>query len=190
LSDDCPALLRELTGRGLSPEAFVSVGPEGGVVHDLSGWTERAFVQSVRSGGWPTFEYLLRMREACGRYPRYVVAVSPDSPDHYSSGFDLRAASAAVLEALCRCLTYRLRGEDVRVNVLRTRTAPADVVPFAGRLGYGDTFVEPEEVAGTVLALCSGLLDGVRGQVIVVDRGAAFRDDLGWLYQRRKTLGL
>ncbi len=191
LSDDCPALLGELQRRGLCPEALVTVSPEGGLVHDLSEWTERGLVQSIRSGGWPTYEYLLRMREACGRYPRYAVAVCPDSPDHYASGSDLRAASAAVLEALCRCLTYRLRGEDIRVNVLRVRAAAGrEFAAFAGRLGYGDTFVEPEEAAGTVLALCSGLLDGVRGQVIVVDRGATFLDDLCRLYQRRTALGL
>jgi NAD(P)-dependent dehydrogenase (short-subunit alcohol dehydrogenase family) len=190
LSDDCPALLRELQRRGLSPEALVSVSPEGGLVHDLSEWSERAVVQSVRSGGWPTYEYLLRMREACGRYPRYAVAVSCDSPDHYSSGFDLGAAFGAVLEALCRCLTYRLRHEDVRINILRVRAAPAEVLPFAERLGYGDTFVDPEEAGGVVQALCSGMLDGVRGQVIAVDRGATFFDDLCWVYQRRKPLGL
>jgi enoyl-[acyl-carrier-protein] reductase (NADH) len=34
--------------------------------------------------------------------------------------------------------------------------------------------MEPEEIAGVILALCSGLLDGVNGQVLTVDRGLAF----------------
>jgi NAD(P)-dependent dehydrogenase (short-subunit alcohol dehydrogenase family) len=190
LSDDCPALLDELQKHGLAPEALVSVNPESELVHDLSGWNERAVVQAVRAGGWPLYEYLLRMCEVCGRYPRYVVAVSCDHPDHYSSGCDLRIASAAVLEVLCRSLTYRLRHEDIRINVLRIRAAPPEVVRFADRLGYGDTFVEAEEVAGVVQALCSGLLDGVRGQVIAVDRGATFFDDMCRLYQQRHALGL
>jgi NAD(P)-dependent dehydrogenase (short-subunit alcohol dehydrogenase family) len=190
LSDDCAALLGELQRHGLTPEALVSVSPEGGLVHDLGGWTERAVVQAVRAGGWPTYEYVLRLREACGRCPRYVVAVSPDNTAHYASGFDCRAASAAVLEVLCRFLSYHLRHEDVRINVLRIRTAPAEVVAFADRLGYGDTFVDPEEVAGVVQAMCSGLLDGVRGQVIAVDRGATFFDDLCRLYQLRQALDL
>ncbi len=190
-SDGGAALFRKLKRHDLSPEAFVSVLPDGGLVHDLAQWSERAAVQSIRSVGWPTCEYLLRLREACGRYPRYVVAVSPDNPDDYSSGFDLRRSSAAMLEVLCRSLTYRLRGEDVRTNVLRVRTAAGrEFAAFAGRLGFGDTFVEPDEVAGTVLALCSGLLDGVRGQVITVDRGGTFIDDLSWLYQHRARLGL
>jgi NAD(P)-dependent dehydrogenase (short-subunit alcohol dehydrogenase family) len=193
LSEDCPALLKELQLRGLCPEALVGIGPEGGAVRDPGEWSERAVVQRVRSDGWPIYEYALRLREACGRYPRYVVAVSQDSPEHYSSGADLGVASAAVLEALCRCLTHRLRGEDIRINVLRIRAVPAsdeEFLHFARRLGQSDTFVEPEEAAGVVLALCSGLLDGVRGQVIVADRGATFRDDLCSVYQRRQALGL
>lgn len=198
-ADNCAALLREIEGRGVFPEAFVSATTGAGVIAGLSGWTERAVVQGVRAGGWPIYEYLLRMREACGRYPRYVVALSSDSPDHYSAGCDLLAASAAVLETLCRYLTYHLRHEDVHINVLRIRAARTeafqsafggDFEPFARRLGQGETGVEPEEVGSTVLALCSGLLDGVRGQVITVDRGATFFDDLSWLYQRRPALGL
>jgi NAD(P)-dependent dehydrogenase (short-subunit alcohol dehydrogenase family) len=197
--DDCLALLRELRGRGLSPEAFISNATGAVVVHELADLTERAVLQSVRYGGWPTYEYLLRMREVFGRYPRYVVAMSSDGPDRYSTGYDLVAASKSVLETLCRYLTYRLRHEDVRINVLRSRAVRTDafestfgreLVPFARRLGYGECFVEPEEVGRAALCLCSGLLDGVRGQVITVDRGATFFDDLCWVYQHRAALDL
>jgi enoyl-[acyl-carrier-protein] reductase (NADH) len=40
--------------------------------------------------------------------------------------------------------------------------------------GLRRTLMEPEEIAGVILALCSGLLDGVNGQVLTVDRGLAF----------------
>jgi enoyl-[acyl-carrier-protein] reductase (NADH) len=197
--DDCVALLRELHGRGLPPEAFISNATGAVVVQELGDLTERAVLQSVRYGGWPTYEYLLRMREIFGRYPRYVVAMSSDGPDRYSVGYDLVAASKSLLETLCRYLTYRLRHEDVRINVLRSRAVRTDafeatfgheLVPFVHRLGYDVCFVEPEEVGRAALALCSGLLDGVRGRVITVDRGATFFDDLCWLYQHRETLDL
>jgi NAD(P)-dependent dehydrogenase (short-subunit alcohol dehydrogenase family) len=198
-SEDCLALLQELQGRGLSPEAFISNATGAVVVHELADLTERALLQSVRYGGWPTSEYLLRMREVFGRYPRYVVAMSSDGPDRYSPGYDLVAASKSVLETLCRYLTYRLRNEDVRINVLRSRAVRTDafeatfgqeLVSFAGRLGFGECFVEAEEVGRAALALCSGFLDGVRGQVITVDRGATFFDDLCWIYQHRTALDL
>jgi hypothetical protein len=61
----------------------------------------------------------------------------------------------AVLETLCRYLTFRLRHEDIRFNALcyrivRTETFAAtfgaELVPLARRLGYESCFVEAEEV--------------------------------------------
>jgi NAD(P)-dependent dehydrogenase (short-subunit alcohol dehydrogenase family) len=197
--EDCRALLRELKGRGGPLEAFISNATGATLVRDLADLNERALLQSVRYGGWPTYEYLLRIRETFGQWPRYVVAMSSDGPDRFSPGYDLVAASKAVLETLCRYLSYRLRHEDVRINVLRSRAVRTEsfeavfggeLVRFAGRFGLEDCFVEPGEVARAVLALCSGMLDGVRGQVITVDRGATFLDDLCWLYRQRAELGL
>ena len=50
--------------------------------------------------------------------------------------------------------------------------------------------MEPEEVAKAILALCSGLMDGVSGQVLMVDRGVTFRDNLMRLYNEREFLKL
>jgi hypothetical protein len=38
--------------------------------------------------------------------------------------------------------------------------------------------------------LCSGLLDGVKGQVITVDRGQLFSDNMMRIFAQRKELGL
>jgi len=86
---------------------------------------------------------------------------------------------------------YRLFDEDVRVNVVRSRlvrteslraTFGAAFEPFAERFNMERQFIPAEEVANVVLALCSGLLDGVNGQVIMVDRGTTFFDNLMRLY--------
>jgi len=50
--------------------------------------------------------------------------------------------------------------------------------------------VREEDVAGVVLALCSGLLDGMSGQVVTVDKGAVFADNVMRLYAERELLGL
>jgi enoyl-[acyl-carrier-protein] reductase (NADH) len=47
-----------------------------------------------------------------------------------------------------------------------------------------------DEVATTVVALCSGLMDGVSGQLLTVDRGTTFFDNLMRLYDEREELGL
>ena len=44
--------------------------------------------------------------------------------------------------------------------------------------------VTVEEVADTALALCSGLMDAMGGQVVTLDRGAAFVDNVATLGPR------
>ena len=51
-------------------------------------------------------------------------------------------------------------------------------------------YIDAREISNCVVALCSGLLDGVRGQVITVDRGNFFFDNLMHLYDDRHRLGL
>jgi enoyl-[acyl-carrier-protein] reductase (NADH) len=50
--------------------------------------------------------------------------------------------------------------------------------------------VDAREVAEAVLALASGMLDGFSGQVLTVDRGMTFFDNLMRLYHEREALGL
>jgi hypothetical protein len=45
-----------------------------------------------------------------------------------------------------------------------------------------------EEVANAILALCSGLMDGVSGQVLMIDRGTTFFDNLMRLYNEKEEL--
>jgi enoyl-[acyl-carrier-protein] reductase (NADH) len=51
-------------------------------------------------------------------------------------------------------------------------------------------FISCEEVSNAILALCSGLMDGVSGQVIMIDRGTTFFDNLMRLYNERDDLSL
>jgi hypothetical protein len=41
-----------------------------------------------------------------------------------------------------------------------------------------------------ILALCSGWMDGFSGQVLTVDRGMTFFDNLMRLYEEREELAL
>jgi enoyl-[acyl-carrier-protein] reductase (NADH) len=127
-----------------------------------------------------------------GRYPKYVIGMSSAGPDHFCVNYDFVAASKSVLETLCRYMNYRLYDEGVRVNVVRAgpvRTASLATTMGDGYLEFIDRLdprqvISADEVAGTVFSLCSGLMDGVSGQVIVVDRGAGFSDNLMGLYDR------
>lgn len=185
-AEDTAQLMAELAPRFDRIDVFVSNATTALVVRGLDDFTERGLLQSARGAVWPTFEYLAQIKRTWGRYPRHVIIMSSNGPDQYSIHYDFVAASKAMLEALCRYLTYRLRHEDTRINVLRTRgvrtesldaTFGPELSAFVTEHAGEQVFIEEREVADAALALCCGLFDGMRGQVITVDRGGIFADN-------------
>lgn len=197
--EDTTALLEGMRRVHERVEAFVSNVSVALVIAGLPDYEKRSLFKSIEYSAWPLFAYPQRIREVFGAYPRYVVGLSSGGVDAFYKNYDFVAASKAVMETLCRYLSYRLFDEDVRVNVVRSRlvrteslraTFGAEFELFAERFNMERQFIPAEEVANVVLALCSGLLDGVNGQVIMVDRGTTFFDNLMRLYNEREALRL
>ena len=86
-------------------------------------------------------------------------------------------------------LSRLVRSRLVRTESLRA-TFGRDFEQFAERYNMSRQFIPEEEVANAILALCSGLMDGVKGQVLMVDRGTTFFDNLMRLYNERDELDL
>lgn len=196
--DDTRALLEAVRARHDHVEVVVSNVSAALVVNDIEDYDRRGLLQSIESTAWPLVSYTRGVREAFGRYPRYVLGMSSTGPDCFSAGYDFVAASKSVLETLCRYMSYRLFDEDVRINVIRSRsvvtpsfeaTFGKEFLAFARHFTTPEHFLSPEDVADAALALCSGWMDGVRGQVITVDKGTTFFDDLMRLYEERDQLG-
>jgi len=195
--DDTDALLARLRERHAAIDVFVSNVSMALVVKGVDDYSRRSLYRSLDYTAWPLFSYTRRIREVFGRYPRYVIGLSSGGPDQYFAHYDFVAASKALMEALCRYLNYRLFGQDVRVNVVRARAVPTaslratfgpEFEAFLDRANMTRDLIQPEEVADAILALCSGLMDGVSGQVLMVDRGGTFRDGLMRMFHERKAL--
>lgn len=195
--EDTDALLAHLRERHEAVEVFVSNVSMALVVKSIGDYAKRSLFKSLEYSAWPFVEYTRRIREAFGRYPRYVIGLSSGGPDQYFANYDFVAASKAVMEVMCRYLNYRLFDEDVRINVVRARAVRTESLratfgpefeAFLDRANMTRDLIEPEEVARAVLALCSGLMDGVSGQVLMVDRGGTFRDGLMRMYNERAFL--
>jgi enoyl-[acyl-carrier-protein] reductase (NADH) len=178
---------------------FVSNVSAALIVNELKDYSAKALFRSIEYSAWPMVEYTMQLGETFGHYPRYVVGISSTGVDSYSRGYDFMAASKAVMETLCRYLSYRLEASGVRINVIRTcnvrtlaleDTFGKDFAEFAARFARDEHLIDPKEVAGAVLALASGLLDGVSGQILTVDRGITFIDNIMRLYDEREQLGL
>lgn len=180
-------------------EAFVSNVSMALVIKGLDDYDLRGLFKSIELSAWPMWAYTKKIRETFGRYPRYVVGLSSGGPDHFYENYDFVAASKSVMETLCRYMSYRLFDEDVRVNVVRSRlvrteslraTFGADFEEFAERFNMRRQFIECDEVAEAIYGLCSGTMDALSGQVLMVDKGTTFFDTLMRLYEERDTLSL
>jgi NAD(P)-dependent dehydrogenase (short-subunit alcohol dehydrogenase family) len=192
---DTDALLSQLREQFDAIEVFVSNVSMALVIRGLDDYNKRSLFKSIEYSAWPFVEYTRRIRQIFGRYPRYIVGLSSGGPDHFGVNYDFVAFSKAVLETMCRYMNYRLFNEDVRINVVRAgpveteslkATFGPDFKNFLARANMQRDMIQPEEVANTILALCSGLMDGISGQVLMVDRGGAFRDTLMRMYNERE----
>jgi NAD(P)-dependent dehydrogenase (short-subunit alcohol dehydrogenase family) len=196
---DTTALMTQLRELGVTIDVFVSNAAAALLVNDLEDYTERKLFQSLRGSAWPTFDYIKAIHASLGAYPRHVVVMSSDGPDRYTENYDFVAASKSVVETLCKYVQFRLRDQPVNINVLRSRAIRTESLDSTfGSEFYGflrtfvreDWFMTVDEVANAAVAMCSGMFDGMRGQVVTLDRGSTFADGISYLYDNREESGL
>ncbi|MCP4693334.1 MAG: SDR family oxidoreductase [Desulfobacterales bacterium] len=192
--EDTAMLMKMLKKRFDRVEVFISNAAATMVVKSIDDYSERGMRKCIKYGAWPLAAYTRALGETMGVYPRYVVGMSSEGPDRFAMGYDFTAVSKAVMETLCRYLTWHLRREDIRINIVRSRLVLTEsfnavfgpeMKDFASRFISERYFIPPEEVAEAALALCSGLLDAMKGQVIKVDRGTVFSDNLFGFFDKR-----
>jgi NAD(P)-dependent dehydrogenase (short-subunit alcohol dehydrogenase family) len=198
-SDDTAALMEQIERRHDRIEVFVSNVAFAQVVKGLDNYNMRALSRSLEYTAWPMVEYTRKIRDVFGMHPRYIVGLSSGGVDQMYRNYDFVAASKAVLETLCRYLNYRLFDEDVRINIIRAyyvetdslrATFGMDFPEFVRKMSPVRGFTTAEEVANAVVILCSGLMDGVSGQVLEVDRGSRFSVNLMGMFDERKEKNL
>jgi NAD(P)-dependent dehydrogenase (short-subunit alcohol dehydrogenase family) len=159
------------------------LGTPGATIRTIEDYDEGKFAAALRAAAWPLVDYAVAAKKHLGRYPHYVVALSAETPDRFVPGRDFAACGAAATETLVRHLAYRLRDAGVRVNAVRSRVLCAD--EEAGSAGRSARLTpSTQDVANAVLALCSGMFDGMTGQILTVDRGEGFIDGISIAYER------
>ena len=144
-------------------------------------------------------DYTRKIKERFGAYPRYIIGISSDGPDHFYQGYDFVAASKGLLEIFSRYLSVHLAAEGSRVNVVRfgpVETDSFNLVFGDGFFDYvrehgisADILLKIEDCGKTIVALCSGLLDGLNGQILTVDNGLSFSSNIVMQFLRSKSSG-
>ena len=197
--DDTVALMERIAQDHDGVEVFISNVSVVPTAHGLQSYSKRAMFKSLEFCTWPLVAYLQQIHKTFDRYPRYVIGVSTDGMDLHLEGYEYVAVSKALMEVLCRYLVKHLQGEDIRINCIRTRNVETesalemhgrDYPRFIKKYASANHFLQPDEVGNVMLAICSGMLDALSGQVINVDRGGPFSDTLMRLYRHREEYGL
>lgn len=174
-------------------DIFISNVSSAQIIKSFNDYSLKSLNQSISYSSWPLVSYTLAIKETFNQYPAYIVAVSSTGPDHYSYGYDFVSASKAVLETLCKYLNYRLRKYGVVINAVRSRairtqsltdTFGIGLEDFMKKLVPDNYWLDPEEVAKSIIGLCSGFCDAISGQIITVDRGTSFFDNVMDIYTR------
>jgi NAD(P)-dependent dehydrogenase (short-subunit alcohol dehydrogenase family) len=181
--DDTECLLTRIAAEHDAIDVFVSNACVVGRGGSLDRLNRRDFLRALDYSAWPLARYVERIEARLGTPPRTVIATSSDGFDNHYPDYDYVAFSKAALEATAGAMSARHTRS--RFFVLRTRHVStagfSEIFPPEAR-GLLDRFAElalrPEEAGNAALAMASGLLDGLRGQVLVLDRGAAYMDNL------------
>jgi NAD(P)-dependent dehydrogenase (short-subunit alcohol dehydrogenase family) len=191
--DAVDELMRYVLGRAIPLTAVVSNVAFAKTVAGIEDLKRGSLELSLRYSAWPIVDVLQAAKATLGYYPRYAIAISTDGSTVCHPGYDMVGAAKAVLETLCRYLALHLKPDGVRVNAIRC--GPIDTASLHATFGaaileealatHGATakalVLDPRVVGRACIALCSGFMDGVTGQVMTVDEGLSLISPLAYL---------
>jgi len=100
--------------------------------------------------------------------------------------YGLIGSTKAALESLVRHLTLEVGDRGININVVRaglvetdsTRRLPGSEAMFNAQIDYtqvGNRILQPEDVADTIMFLCSPYSDMIQGETITIDGGGSVR---------------
>jgi NAD(P)-dependent dehydrogenase (short-subunit alcohol dehydrogenase family) len=191
--DDVRAVMSAIKDHHDGLDTLVSNVAFAPLIHRFEDYTRRGLATAIDYSTWPIVSHTQAAKQIFGSYPRYVIGVSSQGMGSFAPRYDAVAMAKAALEVLCRYMHQRLRDQGTRVNLISTRyvateslraTLGEDFEAFAEAHAPG-LFTTAEEVAEAVVGLCSGLMDGLGGQTVVIDRGASVFDNIARLYAER-----
>jgi NAD(P)-dependent dehydrogenase (short-subunit alcohol dehydrogenase family) len=187
VDEDTDAVMDAISKTEKGIDFFISNVGFAATIRSLEEYKKRSLFKTIEYSTWPLIAYTQKLHERFGRYPEKIIGISSDGPDHFYQGYDYVAASKALLEFFSRYLSVHLLKEGTRVNVIRFGTVRTDsfnavfgedYFDYIRSTGADEPMVLDAETCGkSVLALVSGLLDAVNGQIISVDYGLPFQDN-------------
>ena len=183
--DDVRSMLDFVTERIGQLDILVSNAASGGF-RSLLAATTRNFEATMNTNVLALIHLVQAARPLLeqGNRRGKVVAISSHGSNMALPMYGLIGGSKAALESIARHLALEMGDRGVNVNVVKaglvetdsTRNIPFADAMFSGRTEktmVGERVLEAEDVADTVLFLCSPMSDMIQGETITVDGGSA-----------------
>lgn len=193
-SKDTVILLEKLKTHVSSIDIFINNASVSSIINSLEDYSLNLLRKNIKYNAWPLVDYTKKIYEVFGKYPKYIIGISSVGVEEYVCGYDYAALGKSAMETLCRYMSWRLRDNDVCINMIRSYFV--DTQSFRNLLGVeffeflntklkfisDDFYINVKDVSNAVVALSSGLFDSLKGQVITIDRGKGFYMNLMNLY--------
>jgi enoyl-[acyl-carrier protein] reductase III len=183
-----PVLVRGNVASDRVIEEFASHGPYGVVVHNAATGVIRSALETEdKHWDWTmatNARALLSLARAC--VPEMesgssIVAVSSLGASRVLENYVLVGTSKAALESVVRYLAVELAPRGIRVNAVSAGVVETEALDHfpnreqilaAGRARTAaGRLVEPDDIAGAVVYLCSPDAEMIRGHTLIVDGG-------------------
>jgi len=188
VDEDTQKVLDAIAQKADKVDIFISNVGYAATMRSLDDYKKRSLFKTLEYSTWPLIEYTRQIHKRFASYPKRILAISSDGPDHFYPGYDYVAASKSLLEFFSKYLSVHLFESGTRVNAVRFGTVKTDsfnaifgeeFFDFLVKEGNAspEMLLEPEACGNAVFALCSGLMDAMNGQVVNVDYGLPFRDN-------------
>jgi enoyl-[acyl-carrier protein] reductase III len=167
---------------------FASHGPYGAIVHNAATGVIRSALETEdKHWDWTlgaNARALLSLARVCAPEMEpgsSIVAVSSLGAQRVLENYILVGTSKAALESVVRYLAVELAPRGIRANIVSAGVVETEALEHfpnreemlrSGRMRTpGGRLVEPDDVAGAVVFLCSPDAEMVRGHTLVVDGG-------------------
>ncbi|MGL5741576.1 MAG: SDR family oxidoreductase [Legionella sp.] len=179
--------------------AFISNVSLALLTKSLDDYSERGLYTSIKYSAWPMVSITQAINEQMHHYPQYIIGTSSNGPDEYHMNYDFVALSKAIMETMIKYLNYHFKFEDTLINALRIKcvdteslsaTFGDDFIDFVNRYKIPGMVIEVEQAAKAIYMMCSGLMDGVSGEVLNLDGGSSFADNIMHFYANKKQFSL
>ena len=182
---DTERLMARVEARFGRIDVFVSNACAAARSEGLASLRRRDLANVLQRSAWPLAVYGEAIEARFGRPPRTTIAVSSDGAAHFYPGYDYVAAAKSVLEALVAARAPRILAGGGRIFGLSTREVDTQSMRRVFTTGtvdlvleeFGHFALDAPAMGDAAVELCSGRLDGLHGQVLLIDKGAAFIDN-------------